>query len=160
MAAEQTLKNLQTALSMELSAVHQYQLHAAVLDDWGMNLLADQMRSEMQEELTHSQRFLARIFFHHGSPVMELEKTPVQAKSLREMFKADLSDEQAAIQFYATASRQASEDGDIGSKALFEEIAIDEEGHSSWLELQLDLLERIGESAYIAKQISTPGGQE
>ena len=44
---DQTMKNLQKALSMELTAAHQYQLHAHVLDDWGLNILSAKMREEM-----------------------------------------------------------------------------------------------------------------
>ena len=61
-----TLKNLQKALSMELSAAHQYQLHACVLDEWGMGLLATKMREEMQEELGHAEQFLVRLMFPEG----------------------------------------------------------------------------------------------
>lgn len=75
-----THKNLQTAMSMELTALHQYQLHAAVLDEWGMTLLADQMREEMQEELGHSQEFLVRLLFLKGEPKLTLAKTPVKPK--------------------------------------------------------------------------------
>jgi bacterioferritin len=31
---------------------------------------------------------------------------------------------------------------------------VEEEGHASWLELQLDLLDRMGEQTYIAKHMS------
>ncbi len=50
MTNETTLKNLNTALQMELTAAHQYQLHAHVLDDWGLDKLADQMREEFAEK--------------------------------------------------------------------------------------------------------------
>jgi bacterioferritin len=63
MSKTKSLKNLQRALSMELTAMHQYQLHACVLDDWGMELLATKMREEMQEELGHSEEYLVRICF-------------------------------------------------------------------------------------------------
>jgi len=38
---------------------------------------------------------------------------------------------------------------------------LDEEGHKAWLELQLELLKRLGEQAYSAKLVSSPilGGQ-
>ncbi|SMP44491.1 bacterioferritin [Neorhodopirellula lusitana] len=160
MTKPQTLQNLQQALSMELTATHQYQLHAAVLDDWGMDLLATQMRSELREELDHSEAFLVRILFLKGEPKLELEKTPVQAKSLKEMFETDLKDEQEAINFYTEASIQASEDHDIGTRQLFERIALEEEGHMSWLELQLDLLQRMGEPAYISKHMPSPSATE
>jgi bacterioferritin len=157
MTRKETLKNLQTALSMELTATHQYQLHAGVLDDWGLNRLAAKMREEMQEELGHSDAYIARIMFLKGEPELTLQKTPVRASSLKHMFELDLADEQEAIQFYTAASRQAADDGDLGSRMLFERIAIDEEGHISWLDLQLSLLHRMGEPAYIAKHISAPG---
>jgi bacterioferritin len=140
---------------MELTAMHQYQLHACVLDDWGMGLLGTKMRDELQEELGHSEAFLVRILFLKGNPSLTLEKTPVRATSLKQMFETDLIDEKKAIEFYTTASIQAAEDRDIGTRQLFERIAVDEEGHASWLELQLDLLARMGEPAYIAKHMTT-----
>ncbi len=157
MTNTKTLSNLQTALAMELTATHQYQLHAGVLDDWGMDLLATQMRTELQEELAHSEAFMVRILFLKGEPKMEFAKSPTQAKSLKAMFELDLKDEQAAIVFYSQASVQAAADGDIGTRQLFERIALEEEHHMSWLELQLDLLVRMGEPAYIAKHMPTPG---
>lgn len=157
MTHEKTLKNLQKALSMELSAAHQYQLHAHVLDDWGIDRLAGKMREEMAEELGHSDDYIERIMFLKGDPELRFDKPPARAQSLTDMFEADLADEKEAIEFYTEAARQASEDGDVGSRVLFEKIVLDEEGHMSWLELQLDLVARMGEPAYIAKHISAPG---
>ena len=158
MAHEETLKNLQKALSMELSAAHQYQLHAHVLDDWGINRLADKMREEMTEELGHAGLFIERILFLGGDPVLTPEKTPQRAQSLKDMFAADKADEKEAIAFYTRAARQAYEADDIGSRRLFEQIALDEEGHWSWLDLQMDLLDRMGEPAFIAKYMSIETG--
>ena len=82
-----------------------------------------------------------------------MANTPVRAPTLKEMFELDLKDEKEAIAFYTQAAMQASQDGDIGSRAIFERTALDEENHMSWLELQLDLLERMGEPAYVSKHI-------
>lgn len=157
MSNDKTLEYLQTALHMELTAAHQYQLHAHVLEDWGLDKLAAQMREEMTEELGHADLFIERIMFLGGRPDMGFAKTPVQADTLSAMFEADLADESEAIAFYSKAARHTLETGDIGSRTLFERIALDEEGHKSWLELQLSLLERLGEAAFSAKYIS--GGQ-
>lgn len=156
MSKDVTKQNLQTALSMELTAMHQYQLHACVLDDWGLDLLAAKMREEMLEEMGHSEAFLVRLLFLKGDPRVEHATLPKRAHSLKEMFELDLVDEQEAIEFYTKASVQAAEEGDIGGQRLFERVALDEEGHMSWLELQLDLLERMGEPAYIAKHMAAP----
>lgn len=79
---------------MELTAAHQYQLHACVLDEWGMGLLATKMREEMQEELGHSEQFLVRLLFLKGQPKIELAKPPVRAQTLKEMFETDTKDKQ------------------------------------------------------------------
>jgi bacterioferritin len=154
MSNETTMKNLQKALSMEVSAMHQYQLHAHTLDDWGLDKLAAQMREEMTEELGHSNEFMDRIIFLNGEPELAFYKEPVKAKSLEEMFKADLADEEEAIAFYTEAAMQAGEQADLGTRTLFEKIVLEEEGHKSWLELQLSLMDRLGDKAFAAKYVS------
>lgn len=149
-----SIANLQTALAMELSAVHQYMLHAHVLEDWGMDKLATKMRAEMQEELGHAQTFMQRVMFLKGDPEVRAAKPPQRAQTLKDMFQADLDDEEDAIKFYTDAAQAAAEAGDLGSRTLFEKVVLDEEGHKAWLELQLDLLERIGEPAYVAKHMT------
>lgn len=154
MANETVLKNLNTALQMELTAAHQYQLHAHVLDDWGLDMLAAKMREEFAEETGHADRFLARIFALGGEPEMAFAQTPHLSASLKDMFEADLTDEKDAITFYTQASKAAYDADDLASKALFESIAIEEVGHKEWLELQLSLLDRIGEERYASKHVS------
>lgn len=160
MSNHKTIENLQRALEMELTAAHQYQLHAHVLDDWGLDKLAGKMRDEMHEELGHSDKFLERIFFLNGEPTMGFQKNPVKADSLVAMFKSDLADEEEAIEFYTKAAQEAAEVGDIGSRTLFEEIVLDEEGHKAWLELQISLIDRIGEKTYSAKHVSPAGDED
>ncbi|MCA9193526.1 MAG: bacterioferritin [Planctomycetales bacterium] len=150
-----TLENLQTGLAMELTAAHQYQLHAAVLADWGMDLLAGKMAEEMTEELGHSDAFLNRIMFLKGTPNMVLQKSPVLATTLHEMFATDAADEREAINFYTAAAATATVEGDVGSRTIFERILLNEEEHLAWLELQLDLLKKLGEPVYIAKHLSS-----
>lgn len=148
MPNDQTIEYLNTALKMELTAAHQYQLHAHVLEDWGLVGLAAKMREELSEELGHSDAFIERLMFLKGDPEIAFANPPKRAESLADMFKSDLTDEEDAIVFYTKAAKHAGEVGDIGTRKLFESIAIDEEGHKAWLELQLDLIERLGEPLY------------
>ncbi|TCP40537.1 bacterioferritin [Rhodovulum marinum] len=157
MSNVQTIENLQKALEMEMTAGHQYQLHAHVLEDWGLDILAAKMREEMEEEIGHSDLFMERIIFLGGVPELRFQKQPKKADSLVEMFEMDLADEEEAIEVYSKAAQQAAELGDIGSRTLFEKIVLDEEGHKSWLELQISLIKRLGEQAYSAKHVSFAG---
>lgn len=149
-----SIDSLQKALSMELTAAHQYQLHAHVLDDWGLDRLAQRMRDEMQEEIGHQDRFIARILFLGGTPELKMAATPGRATSLKDMFRSDLEDEKDAIRTYTEAARKAAEEGDLGTRRMFEKVVVDEEGHMDWLSTQLDLIDRLGESNYATRQMS------
>ena len=146
-----SLKNLQKALAMELTATHQYLLHSHVLQDWGLETLAGKMREEMQEELGHAGTFIDRVLFLDGEPKVSEEKPAKMADSLKELFEADLEDEKEAISFYTQAANEAREDNDVGTRTIFEAIVLDEEGHMDWLKQQLQLVKRIGEERYIAQ---------
>lgn len=151
---KRSLENLQTALSMEMTAIHQYLLHAHVIDDWGLDVLATKMREEMTEELEHAGRFIDRILFLEGNPEIAAAKAPKRAESLDGLFAADLEEEKGAIAFYAEAAKAADEDRDVGTRMLFEKILIDEEGHMDWLAQQLALLKRMGEPTYMVQHMS------
>ena len=152
--ASRSIENLQKALAMEMTAIHQYLLHAHVLEDWGLDLLAAKMREEMNEELGHASRFIDRILFLDGNPRIEAARPPKRAEALNDLFAADLQEEKGAIAFYSQAAMAADEDRDIGTRILFEAIVLDEEGHKDWLARQLGLLERMGEPTYMAQNMS------
>ena len=154
MSNAKIIEYLQRAVRMEMTAAHQYQLHAHTLDDWGLTKLADQMREEMAEELGHSDLFIQRLMFLKATPELGFDKAPIAADTLPAMFEGDLKDEGEAISYYTQAAMHAAEIGDIGTRTLFERIVLDEEGHKGWLELQLDLIERLGEKTYSAKLVS------
>ena len=149
-----SLENLQTALSMELTAVHQYLLHAHSLEAWGIDKLAVKMHGEMHEELGHAGAFIDRILFLGGVPTLEAAKPPQKAESLKALFESDKREEGGAIEFYTKAAREAFDSDDIGTRALFERIVQDEEGHWEWLDLQLDLLRKMGEPAFMTNYMS------
>ena len=154
MANDKIIEFLQRAVQMEMTAAHQYQLHAHTLEDWGLTKLAVQMREEMKEELGHSDLFIERLMFLRATPELRFDKSPQKAETLPAMFRADLGDEEEAISHYTDAAQYAGEVGDIGTRALFEKIVLDEENHKGWLELQLGLIERLGEKTYSAKLVS------
>ncbi len=104
MSNDKTIEYLNTALQMEMSAAHQYQLNAQVLEDWGLTKLAKQMQEEMREEWGHSDQFIARILFLKGKPELAFEKPPVVHDNLVDLFKADLADEENAIEVYTKGS--------------------------------------------------------
>jgi bacterioferritin len=142
------LEHLQTAITMELTAVHQYLLHAHVVADWGIDELAAKFRSEMREELGHADNYMNRLMFLEGSPDVQTMRPVQRAQTLKDMFDADLRDELEARKFYTLAAQTAEKAGDLGTRDLFAATLKDEEGHIAWLEKQITLMQRLGETAY------------
>ena len=148
------LENLQRALTMELTAIHQYLLHSHVVADWGLDKLAATMRQEMQEELTHANALIERIMFLDGEPDVSALDSIGRAQGIKDMFEIDLQDEYEARTFCTKVANEADKAGDIGSRDLFTRLVHDEEGHIAWFEAQLGLLEKLGEPTYLQTQMS------
>jgi bacterioferritin len=151
------LQHLQKALSMELTAVNQYFLHAHTLDDWGYPKLAASMREEMGEEQGHASRLIDRMLFLEGTPdVQNLDKINYP-KSVRDMFQTDLDDEYEARTYYTKAAIDCRDAGDLGTHEIFISLLQDEEGHIDHLEKQLRLIEQLTEPLYLQMHASPDG---
>ena len=150
---DKVLQQLQTALTMEFTAVHQYLLHSHVLKDWGLEALGEKMSEEMHEELDHANQLIERMLFLEGNPDMTSINKVDRSQTLKDMFEADLRDEHAARKFYSQAAGACQEAGDLVSRDLFTDLVHDEEGHIGWLETQLGLIDRLGEQGYTQLQV-------
>jgi bacterioferritin len=64
------------------------------------------------------------------------------------VLEADLAGEYDARSAYKKSREICHDEGDYVSMKLFEELLADEEGHIDFLETQLDLLGKIGETKY------------
>ena len=67
---ERVLECLHEALKAELTAVHQYLLHAKVCLNWGYSHLAEYNRRESLEEFAHAELLMERILFLKDTPNM------------------------------------------------------------------------------------------
>ena len=126
---KKVIERLNEALFLELGAVNQYWVHYRLLEDWGYTKLAKKERAESIEEMHHADRLVARIIFLEGHPNLQTLAPLRIGQNVKEVLEADLA-------------------GDYVSMKLFEELLADEEGHIDFLETQIDLLEKIGESKY------------
>jgi bacterioferritin len=69
-------------------------------------------------------------------------------QNVKEVLEADLAGEYDARTAYKKSRDICHDAGDYVSMKLFEDLLGDEEGHIDFLESQLQLLEKIGESKY------------
>ncbi len=69
-------------------------------------------------------------------------------QNLRETLECDLAGEHDPRTLYIEGRCHCDEVGDDVSRALFDELIADEEGHIDFLETQLDLFDKLGEERY------------
>jgi len=139
---------LNAALRSELTAVSQYWLHYRLQEDWGYGRSAAKSRAESVEEMHHADKLIARILFLEGHPNLQKLDPIRTGQTLRETLECDLAGEHDARNLYIEARKHCEEVGDFVSKALFEELIADEEGHIDYLETQLALFDEIGAERY------------
>lgn len=152
-ARAEVIRLLNEVLTAELTAVNQYFLHAKMLQNWGLERLYKHVYAESIDEMKHADVIIERILFLEGLPNLQRYFKLRIGQTVREQFEADLSVENEAIPRLNKGIAYCREVGDNGTRALLEEILVSEEEHKDWLETQLDLMDRVGDKAYIAEQI-------
>ena len=138
------IEYLNAALRSELTAVSQYWLHYRLQEDWGLGRLAAKSRTESIEEMNHADRLIARIIFLEGHPNLQKLDPLRIGQTARESMECDLAGEHDARTLYIEARDHCDSVGDYVSKALFEDLIADEEGHIDFLETQIALHDRLG----------------
>ncbi|HEY0626239.1 MAG TPA: bacterioferritin [Allosphingosinicella sp.] len=143
---------LNEALKNELTAVNQYWLHYRMLDNWGVQRLADYEREESIDEMKHADRLSERILFLDGLPNFQMLGRLRIGENVEEVLKADLALEQEALVQLRGAIAYCEENRDYVSRDLFADILKNEEEHVDNLEKQFQMIAQMGLQNYIQLQ--------
>jgi bacterioferritin len=139
---------LNESIKLELGAVNQYWLHYRLLENWGFTKLAKKEKAESLEEMVHADKLIARVIFLEGHPNLQHVAPLMIGQDLKEVLECDLKGELIALETYARGREICRQHKDYVTMALFEELLKDEEGHTDFLETQLDLIGKIGIQNY------------
>lgn len=149
------IEHLNKALYNELVAINQYFLHAKMLKNWGFKELAEHEHHESIDEMKHADRLIDRILFLEGLPNLQSLGKLFIGETPKEIFECDLKLELIAVPDLKAAVAYSETVGDYVSRDLFASILGSEEEHVDWLETQLGLMERLGESSYLQAQLKS-----
>lgn len=148
---------LNALLSVELTAVHQYMLHARMCENWGYARLWKKIHEESREELEHADHLIERILYLEGAPNVQELGTVRPGASVHEQIRIDYDLEKGAAGALNRAIETCLKAGDNGSAELLEHLLEDTEEHAHWLESQLTLIEQVGLAPYLAEQLKSEG---
>ncbi|HRY28573.1 MAG TPA: bacterioferritin [Elusimicrobiota bacterium] len=143
---------LNKLLAEELGAINQYMVHSEMYDNWGYEKLHHKIEKNAMDEMKHAEALMQRILFLEGMPAVT-KLGPIRiGKAIPEMITNDIGGEATAIKSYNEAVQLAVQLEDNGSRALFEKILQDEEGHIDLLECQRDQIGQMGLENYLPVQ--------
>ena len=150
---KKVIEHLNKVLTNELTSINQYFLHSRMFENWGLMRLAEHEHEESVDEMKHADKLIERILFLEGLPNLQNLNKLLIGESVEEALKCDLRLEMHAHPMLKAAIAYCEESGDYVSRELFEDILESEEGHIDWIEIQLDLIARIGIQNYMQSQI-------
>jgi bacterioferritin len=151
--SENVIRELNAALSAELTAIVQYMVQAEMHANWGYGGLSAITKKRAIEEMHHAEGLIERILFLDGMPSVDIGLTPRIGKNVKAHLETDYQDEVDAVKQYNAAAKVCVTDNDNGSRDLFEKMIKDEERHANYLEGELHSIREMGFENYLSQQM-------
>ena len=152
-AKEGVIDFLNQVLRSELTAVHQYLLHAALCKHWGYARLHEHFSHLAQEEVGHSSGLIDHILYLQGTPDVEHLDAVSQGPSVSELFTSDLNFEREDVELLRKAIAHCAKSGDFTTRHMLEHMIEDSEEHVNWFEVQLRAIGQVGLDRYLSEHI-------
>ena len=128
MASKKLIDMLNQAISMELQVSIQYMWQHVRIYGMHSGSLGGILKEVAITEMKHAEEIAERIDYLGGEPTTKPAPITV-GKTPEEMLSLDKKAEEGAIAFYREIIKTASDEGDIVTRKLFEDILADEEDH-------------------------------
>ena len=144
---------LNTALTIELTAVNQYFVQAEMVRNWGYERLYEKLRESSMEEMKDAQNLIRYILFLEGMPNLQRLNRIGVGENVLEDLRVDLELEQGAVAMLATGVAHCAEVGDYATRGLFEAMIASEQQQIDWLETQLEAIRQVGIENYLSQQL-------
>lgn len=152
-AKEGVVEYLNQVLKSELTAVHQYLLHAALCKNWGYPRLHAHFSHLAHEEVGHSSGLIDHLLYLEGIPGVDHLDAVGGGSTVADLLKADLGFERDDVELLRKAIAHCSQVADFTTRHLLEHMMIDTEEHIDWFETQLRAIDQVGLSKYLAEQV-------
>jgi bacterioferritin len=152
-AKEGVVDNLNKILRAELTAVHQYLLHAGLCKSWGYMRLHQQFHELAEGEVKHASQLIDQILYLDGIPDVREVEAVSTGRDAKELFERDLEFEKDDAELLGKAIAHCATVADFTTRHMLEHMIIDTEEHIDWFETQLRTIEQTGLARYLSEQM-------
>ena len=151
---KRAVKYLNTQLKNELTSINQYYLHAKMYKSWGFEKLAVHEYKESIEEMKHADKLMDHILMIEGLPnVQDIHKMMI-GEDVPECLASDLALEKVGYKDLKEAIEYCEGIKDYGSRDLFTGLLVDTQEHIDFLEIQIELIAKVGIQNYLQSQMA------
>lgn len=142
------IEHLNQVLSIELTSINQYFLHARMFKNWGLKELDEKEYKKSIKDMKQADALIERILFLEGLPNLQKLNRLRIGEGTEEMLRCDHEQITEQLDVLRDAIAYCEGVKDYVSRELLRDILEYEEDYLDWLETQLQLIADIGIQNY------------
>ncbi|MDP2559693.1 bacterioferritin [Psychrobium sp. 1_MG-2023] len=142
------VKQLNRVLTVELTSINQFFLHARIFKNWGLEALNHKAYKKSIKDMKQADKLIERILFLEGLPNLQQLGRLRIGEHTQEMLECDLHCQNDQNQLMAEVIQACEDANDYVSRDILVEILDYEQEYIDWLEAQLDLIKGMGVENY------------
>ena len=153
LAKEGVIDLLNRILTVDLTAINQYFVHAKMCDNWGYERLHHQVRQRSFDEMRDVEALVKHILYLESVPNMQRLGTVTIGETVPEQFEVDLASEKEMLTLLTEGVTHCARVEDYTTRHLLEDMLKDVDEHIDWIETQQELIKQVGLERYLSEQI-------